>query len=322
MNYLKTVKNRFLYSLLSIFLSYFFIYQIPWHDIKYFHDFEVYKFRVAELFSSGYNEEFYGVFILFSELLWTNILQLLPLYFYDINAGITFISFVTLCIYIYFTITRVNFVIAFPLLFNPIFIDLIISQVRIGVSFSLLLVAYSLKRTVIIPVILIICATLIHTATLLLLSIFIALNYLKNFFQDEKMYFKIALIFPMFIMFFIQVALLTIFDFFGDTERSVYITNPVYSSIFFTIPWFFFSFMIAILPKNSSIDDNIDFVAYAICMGSLFLFSSLFEFYGSRFVAVSFPLYIVSINCLSNQFRYPMFVILFLYQLTYFSYWL
>jgi len=80
--------------------------------------------------------------------------------------------------------------------------------------------------------------------------------------------------------------------------------------------------MIAILPKNSLIDDNIDFVAYAICMGSLFLFSSFFEFYGSRFVAVSFPLFIISINCLSNQFRYPMFVILFLYQLTYFNYWL
>ena len=309
--------------LLATFLSYIFIYSIPWHDFHYFHDFEVYKIRVMQLFSNtDIQDESFGIFLLFSELLWTQILQILPIYFYDISAGLTFISFTTLIVYMYFTITRVNFVLSFILLFNPIFIDLIISQVRIGVSFSLLLVAYSLRKTIIIPIMLIVCATLIHTATLLLLAIFLGLYFLKSFLNDNKKYFKGALILPMFIMLFIQVALLTIFDFFGDAERSVYITNPIYSSIFFTIPWFFFSFMIAILPKNSLIDDNIDFVAYAICMGSLFLFSSFFEFDGSRFVAVSFPLFIISINCLSNQFRYPMFVILFLYQLTYFNYWL
>jgi len=309
--------------LLATFLSYIFIYSIPWHDFHYFHDFEVYKIRVMQLFSNtNIRDESFGIFLLFSELLWTQILQILPIYFYDISAGLTFISFTTLIVYMYFTITRVNFLLSLILLFNPIFIDLIISQVRIGISFSLLLVAYSLRKTIIIPIMLIVCATLIHTATLLLLAIFLALYFLKSFLNDNKKYFKGALILPIFIMLFIQVALLTIFDFFGDGGRATYFTNPTYSPIFFTIPWFFFSIMIAILPKSSLIEDNIDFVAFAICMGSLFLFSSLFKFYGSRFVAISFPLFIISINCLSNQFRYPMFILLFLYQLVYLSYWL
>jgi len=321
MNYLSKIKNQTFFSLLSIFLSFIFVYRVPWHEIKYFHDFEVYKFRVAELYSTGYNEEVFGIFLIFSELLWTQILQGLPLYFYDINSGITFISFVTLSVYIYFTVTRVNFLIAFPLLFNPIFIDLIISQVRIGVSFSLLLIAFSLRKTVIIPILLIICATLIHTATLLLLAIFITLSYFKRIFNSYQKYFKFALILPLFIMIFIQFALLTIFDFFDDGTRASYFTNPIYSTFLFTLPWIFFSVMIAILPKSSSVEENIDFVMYAISMGSLFFVSSIFQFYGSRFVAVSFPIFIIAINCLIKPFRYLMFLLLFLYQLIYFTYW-
>lgn len=307
----------------SIFLSYLFVYLIPWHEIKYFHDFEIYKFRVAELFTLGNTqEESFGIFILFSEILWTQILQILPLYFYDINSGITFISFICLSVYIYYTISRLNPALVFILLLNPIFIDLIISQVRIGVSFAILLIAYSLRKTIIFSVMLIAVATLIHTATILLVTIFFSLKIIKRIVDDNNKFLQISLVFPMVIMLFIQTILLPIFDFFGDSERAGYFTNPIYSTIFFSLPWFFFSAMIALLPKRNLVNLKIDYVAFAVTMGSLFFFSSIFQFYGSRFVAVSFPLFIISINCLTKQFRYIMFLILFLYQITYFSYWL
>ena len=315
--------HHFFKLITSILLSYLFVYLIPWHDIKYFHDFEVYKYRAAQLFTLGNNqEESFGVFILFSEILWTKILQILPIYFYDINSGITFISFSCLSVYIYYTISRVNPFLGYILLFNPIFIDLIISQVRIGVSFALLLIAYSFRRTIIFPIILISVATLIHTATILLVAIFLSLIFLKRIVNDNKKFLQISLVFPLFIMLFIQTILLPIFDFFGDSERAGYFINPIYSSVFFALPWIFFSAMIALLPKSNLVNENIDYVAFAVSMGSLFFFSSIFQFYGSRFVAVSFPLFIISINCLNKQFRLPIFLLLFLYQLTYFSYWL
>ena len=318
------IKNFFLHSSLAILLSYIFIYLIPWHDIKYFHDFEVYKFRVAEIFTFGSNQtESFGIFLLFSELLWTNILRVLPLYFYDIESGLTFISFACLTIYTFFTIKHVNPLLSFILFLNPIFIDLIISQVRIGVAFCLLLIAHLLRRKLLIQIFLIVCATLIHTATILLVAIFLILSFFKKLFKNDQKFLRFSLILPIFIMFFLNVALLPIFDFFGGAkDRTVYFTDPMYSSILFSFPWLFFSVMIAILPKNDLIKRNIDYVAYAISMGSLFFVSSLFEFYGSRFVAVSFPLFIISLNNLTTQFRYIMFFILFLYQITYFSYWL
>tara|TARA_X000000950_G_scaffold281314_1_gene377668 strand:- start:6041 stop:7015 length:975 start_codon:yes stop_codon:yes gene_type:complete len=318
------IKNFFFHSSLAILLSYVFIYLIPWHDIKYFHDFEVYKSRVAQIFTFGSNQsESFGIFLLFSELLWTNILRILPLYFYDIESGLTFISFICLAIYTFFTIKNVNPLLSFILLFNPIFIDLIISQVRIGVSFCLLLIAHLLRRKLLLQISLIVCATLIHTATLLLVTIFLILSIFKKFLNNDQKYLQFSLILPVFIMFFLNVAFLPILDFFGGAkDRTIYITNPIYSSIFFSLPWLFFSTMIVILPKNDLIKKNIDYLAYAASMGSLFFFSSVFQFYGSRFVAVSFPLFIISINHLATQFRYIMFIILFLYQIIYFSYWL
>ena len=318
------IKIFFLHFSLAILLSYIFIYLIPWHDIKYFHDFEVYKFRVAEIFTFGSNQiESFGIFLLFSELLWTNILRVLPLYFYDIESGLTFISFACLTTYTFFTIKNVNPFLSFMFFFNPIFIDLIISQVRMGVAFCLLLIAHLLRRKLLVQIFLVVCATLIHTATLLLVAIFLMLSFFKKLLKDEQKFLRFSLILPIFIMLFLNVALLPIFDFFGGAkDRTVYFTNPMYSSILFSFPWLFFSIMLAFLPKNDLIKKNIDYVAYAISMGSLFFVSSLFQFYGSRFVAVSFPLFIISLNCLTTQFRYIMFIILFLYQITYFSYWL
>jgi len=318
----QNIKNTIIYLFLSIGLSYTFIYKIPWHSIRVFQDFERYKYNVRNLFFNGYEEESFGVFILFSEVLWARILQVIPYYFYDIDSGLAFISFCCLTIYIFFTITRVNFAIMYILLFNPIFIDLIISQVRIGLAFCLLLLAYSTRKTVIVPIFLIICATLIHTATPFLLLIFFVLMFLKYFSKNNPNFLKIAFILPLFIMISFQFILLPIFDYFGDVERAGYMTNPIYSSLFFSFPWIFFSLMLTILPKGEFFDKNIDIISYAICMGSLFFFASVFKFYGSRFVAVSFPLFIISINSLSNQFKYLMFSILFLYQIIYFAYWI
>ena len=53
--------------LLSTLLSYIFIYIIPWHDFHYFHDFEVYKLRVMELFmDTNLQNESFGIFLLYA----------------------------------------------------------------------------------------------------------------------------------------------------------------------------------------------------------------------------------------------------------------
>ena len=132
---------------------------------------------------------------------WTNILRVLPLYFYDIESDWFFISFACLTIYNFFTIKHVNPILSFIFFLNPIFIDLIISQVRIGVAFCLLLIAHLLRRKLLIQIFLIVCATLIHTATILLVAIFLILLFLKLLKNDQK-FLRFSLILPIFIMFF------------------------------------------------------------------------------------------------------------------------
>ena len=144
--------NNTLLLLVSIIFSYIFVFIIPWTNWVYFIDIDFYMDRVAVLFAYGLagdtTKDFTGIYFLFSEALWYFILIQLPFLFNDVQNGLSFISFISLLVYSFYTFRHANIFISFILLLNPIFIDLIMSQIRIAFAFAILLLAYMLIKKV------------------------------------------------------------------------------------------------------------------------------------------------------------------------------
>jgi len=314
--------------LLSIFYSYLFVFEIPWSNYVYFVDIDFYLDRIGVLFLSGIEgditKDYTGVGLLTSEILWYIILIQIPIFFADINLGLEFISFISLVVYSYFTFKNSNIFFSSILLLNPIFIDLIMSQIRIAFAFALLLIAYSLRKQYwFISLLLLISSFMIHTATYLLVFVYFFISLISKKIQNENKLHGLMLISPIFYVFFIRFLLLPLLDFFRDAGRVDYFTGGVdTSSLLFSSIYLFFALLIAFLPKKNDSKVSSEATNYIIFMCSLFFGLSLAQMYGSRFVAISFPFLIIAINNLQFQGRLLLLSLLFSYQLIYISYWI
>ena len=312
----------------SIFFSFFFVFVIPWEKLVYFVDFDFYLNRLNLLYDSGITSDrqrdYFGLGLLFSEPLWLLILIYMPYIFSDLTNGLSAISFFSLLIYSYYTFRNTNFIVSAILLLNPIFISLIMSQLRIAFAFSLLLLAFQLlKNKQIIAVALSVCAVLIHTASLIFISVYFANILLRKIFKNHNQYFFVMFFSPIMLVVLLNYFLIPVLDFFSDVERVRYSIGTVEtSSLLFSFVYLFFCLLIYILPKNKKYEQYIDIIAYTIFMGSLFFILSVFGIYGSRFVAVIFPFFLISIGCLRSIYRNLTYLLMFLYQLVYFSYWI
>ena len=322
------IKNNTLILFFSIFFSYVFVFEVPWSNIVYFVDIDFYLERIGVLLLSGIEgavtKDYTGVGLLSSELLWYLILLQIPIFFTDFNLGLELISFISLLIYSYFTFKNSNLFLSSILLYNPIFIDLIMSQIRIAFAFALLIIAYSLRKQYwFISLLLLISSSLIHTATYFLFFVYIFISLISKKIQNENKLHSLMLITPTFFVLFIKFLLLPLLDFFRDTGRVGYFIGEVDSStLLFSSIYLFFALLIAFLPKRNDSKVHFDATNYIIFMCSLFFSLSLVQMYGSRFVAISFPFLIIAINNLKLNGRLILYSLLFSYQLIYIYYWL
>ena len=203
------LKSNAIILLLSIFYSYLFVFEIPWSNYVYFVDIDFYLDRIGVLFLSGIEgditKDYTGVGLLTSEILWYVILIQIPIFFADINLGLEFISFISLVVYSYFTFKNSNIFFSSILLLNPIFIDLIMSQIRIAFAFALLLIAYSLRKQYwFISLLLLISSFMIHTATYLLVFVYFFISLISKKIQNENKLHGLMLISPIFYVLFIR----------------------------------------------------------------------------------------------------------------------
>ena len=173
-------------------------------------------------------------------------------FFTDFNLGLELISFISLLIYSYFTFKNSNLFLSSILLYNPIFIDLIMSQIRIAFAFALLIIAYSLRKQYwFISLLLLISSSLIHTATYFLFFVYIFISLISKKIQNENKLHSLMLITPTFFVLFIKFLLLPLLDFFRDTGRVGYFIGEVDSStLLFSSIYLFFALLIAFLPKE------------------------------------------------------------------------
>ncbi len=319
-NYTLRGSQNIIFMIIIVLYSYLFVFIAPWELIKGhgFADIENYLWRIDYLTRGGTEEEYQGIAYLFSEKLWKYLLVKTTLFVDDYREILYLASVISLTIYSFFTFKRVNVITGMFFMMNPMFIDLIMGQVRIALAFALLLVAYEVKPKKI-SFFFVGAAILIHTAALLLFGIYFLLRLLGNRITGRGYYFYSILIAAL-IVFFLKFGVSSILLEVGD-KRAQYADMVKSSSVAYSIFWFLLSLM---LSWKAKIDDENKktIVAFSIAMMSLFFFSSVIGLYGQRYVAISIPLIIISISYLPKFYRQYTFLALGIYQALQWFYWI
>lgn len=309
------------YFMLVFFYSYCYVFLIPWDDFHVFADIQAYYDRMVVLSNNGAEKNYQGLAYIFSEPLWKEILAWISntvstdYYIFSLK----FISFVSLFIYIAFTLKRVNIFIIALFFLNPMFIDLIMAQIRLALAFAFLLVAFEFRsKKFFISFLFLVSAVCIHTASLLFIGIFILLRKMNTLCRTRKFYFYsfgLSALLPIFLRFILPIILMAI----GD--RRANLENYPVSSITYSSIWLLLAVTLLFKAYYGDRRKNI-IIAFSITMMGLFFFSSVVGLYGQRFVAVSIPLIIISINYLPKYYKEMSYILLAIYMEFQWLYWL
>jgi hypothetical protein len=313
------------YILISLIFSITFVYIIPWVEIKgaEFTDLINYTNRMLYLLQGGTEREYNGISILSSEILWKYLLIYLATIFKDPYNGIYLISAISLFIYTFIILKETNNFYYLILLFNPMFIQLIMDQVRIAFAFSLFLLAYELIMTnkfKIIAYLIIIISPLIHTAMIIIISVFLLIYSFNKYFYNIKVYYIWAIITALFISLFLKFGADIILTSIGD-KRVNYSEVINANSIKYSIFWFVLSVYIFISANTVKKEEN-NIIIFSLIMMCIFFFSSMMNAYGQRYVAISIPLIIISVSFLPKKKQLYGFAMIFVYMLLQFYYWI
>ena len=312
--------DMILLFLLILSYAYFFVYIIPWIDIlgKDFSDIRNYMERIEYLNQGLPEREFHGISILFSEYLWKYISIAIGRFFNDYRAGLYLVSFISISLYSFFTFRRVNIILVSLLLITPMFIDLVMGQLRMSIAFPLLLVGYELRGKTI-SLIPILTAIFIHSASFIFITVYFILKYIEREFPLESLY-RNGMILALFMAFFMKYGVDIILIAVGSPKAN-YNSIIEATSISYSLLWFLLALVLILKAPIQDIEERI-IISFSVTMMSFFFFASVFGVYGQRYVAISIPLIIISINYLPKHYKQAIFVTFLLYQFLQFKYWL
>lgn len=310
--------------LIALAYSIIFVYFIPWTELKgtEFTDVINYTDRMIYLINGGREREFHGISILFSEVLWKYLIIYLATIFKDPYTGIYLISVTSLFIYTFLVLKKTNNYFLLILLFNPIFIQLIMDQVRIAFAFALFLLGYELlvnNKLKILAFTIIIITPLIHTAMLIIIAVFCYIYFFNNYFKNIKLYYLWAIITALILSLFLKFGADILLTSVGD-KRANYAQIIDANSIKYSLFWFIISIYIFISSTTIKKEEN-NIIIFSLIMMCIFFFSSMMNAYGQRYVAISIPLIVISISYLPKNKQFYGFFMIFVYMLLQFYYW-
>lgn len=312
----KNYKLLFFCLLIALY-AYSYVYLIPWDTLKEFSDIKNYLSSMLFYKQEGTVHAVEGISFIVSEWLWKFILLQLS-YFSDTKNILYIVSFFGLSVYSYFTLKKVHYFVVFLFFFNPMFIDLVLGQIRILLAFSLLLIAFQISSKK--SILFILMAILIHASSILFIGIYFILKLMNNVFKNRNFYFYsilLSLILALFLKYGVDIFLIALED-----KRANYADKISGNSVKYSIFWFLVSITLAINSYTNEHHEKLKIIiAFSITMTSLFFFSSLLGSYGQRYVAVSIPLIIISIYHLPSKYAWGLFSIFALWQLFQYFYW-
>jgi len=304
--------------IISLFYAILITYIIPWTTIYHgdFLDIGNYLKRIEYLYVGGNEASHIGLSWLLSEPLWKYIIIGIGLTFDDYRLALYLISIIIVFLYSIFLFKRVPYPVGMILLLNPMFIDLVMAQVRSALAFSLLLLAYDIsskKWSIIVTII----SILIHASMPLFIFIYFLL-YKLNKSVSSKNYYLITIITALFFALFMKYGLNILLTILGDRHAG-YENTIVSASLSYSMVWFAIGIFVATFATFKNENERI-IAGYAITMTSFFFFSSLMGNFAQRYVALTIPLIIISISYLPKHYKQGTYVLFFMYILLMFKY--
>lgn len=203
------------------------------------------------------------------------------------------------------------------ILFNPIIVDLVLSQFRICLALTIMLIAYLARNLKIISFVLLIAACLIHSSSFIFIFIAIAIFFTDNKRKDVQTIILILL--GMMLSILLGSFLQDILHIFND-RRSGYDIDRVNSSLSYLSFWILNLLILthqAFKFKLSTFEQK-----YSLTILAMVTFNAIFGGYSTRFIAVTFPLIMKSNLTLSKYNKLILFGFYVVYLLFQWKFWL
>ncbi len=303
----------------ALCFSFFFIL-MPWATIRGENpDTQNYLERIETLSNSPQQENFrnFPQWVA-SEPLWRFILVLIGKYFNEPIHGLLAISFICIFIYMYFMSEKVNVFVCAIFLINPLLINLVSFQNRSALAMALCLAALMVQHKIS-KLLLVLMASLTHSAAFIILIVYYFSRYLAHSKNDLNLFRMslIALVCALFLSVILTEGREIILSAIGD-RRAEYSARS--SSFMFLGYWIFLSLCIVFTRREDYFKDSwIDF--YLIIMLSLPFFMRIFSGEGVRFIALSIPLLACAIWKRPKPVRDVLLLSFICYECVQYLYW-
>ena len=182
------------------------------------------------------------------------------------------------------------------LLMNPVFIDMAVSQLRSGLALSFFILGIVARRRIIFAVPLFLVSISIHSAFSIVVMMFIGLSFLKLKVVSTVNFRIYALVLAVCISILLSFGKDALLQWLGDRRVG---TDPDPNTFLYSSFWIaVFLFILMDGRRFTSLNNSI-----AASFLFIFIFVTLSGFYGSRFLAFSFPFMIPAVLFLPNQGR-------------------
>lgn len=316
MIFFESKKSVLLFSILYSLI----IVSIPWDIIRgfQFEDYLNYVTRINEL--KVYGDSYLNpgnsiVGAIISEVLWGYLL--LGVANSSITPGLFLVSVSFFCLFTisYYLFSNVSIVFGVLFLTNPLVVDFVMSQHRNALAFSLFLYVIMYDKKLPFYLIMVI-ATLIHTASLLLFPSYIACQQIaKSQFVNSFLLKKTTIvIIGVFIGLVLTVGRKIILSSVGD-RRAEYETVSV--SLVYASFWFYILGSLLFLYKSKR--DTVYY--YAILNLVIFSVLTLFNAYSARFLVLTYPFIVICIYKFKKDFAMGTFALFLVYQYFQWIFW-
>lgn len=257
-----------------------------------------------------------------SEPLWRYILIYIGDLFDKPIDGLQLVSFCTIFIYAFFLYGRINLFLASLFLFNPMVIDLVISQIRSAFAMALFLVALMIQNRLI-RLIVIAIASLIHTITFVLFLVYIFSKLLEL--NRNRFTYKLLGIAALFFGLVLAIILAGGKEMLaGATGDRRFGPGEVQVSFIYLSFWMLLAIALA-LPFIQRYDETLREYwtnYYAIVMLALPFLMGIFGVNSVRFAALCFPILLYSMSTYTVPVRALFLASLFAYQIVQYYFWL
>jgi hypothetical protein len=204
-------------------------------------------------------------------------------------------------------------------LINPLVIDLAFSQMRFSLAITILYLTASLDSRYL-KLLLALCAFFIHTASVLIVFSYLiceltARQRLRFGWSTNRVFFSLTIVALMLVLLMGPVGN-AILKALGD-RRADYINLS--SGAFITVFWFLYLSYYGAQIKTLFIKPYA-MLSYLFIL--LFVLLSVFDMYGSRFLALAYPLIIVTASKMTSRYKIGVILTHVLYGLTSWTYWI